>query len=308
MSQHHISQDLTDRDLNQDVNPHPNRTHAQGALTPLDIGHRQFPGRPGGYDRASVRAFLGQIADQLEGLLHERQALRGRLNNLERELEERRQAEDEIRRAVVAAERIGHDLRENSTRQCELMLEQAQARRDAVERETDARAAELEAAYQVRSQELESTHQVRMGELESTYQLRLQELEHTQQSRMAELEAAFRGRFADLERDHHQLTLERDRAHAERTVYLERTFNERHTELSSRLSAVRTEYTQFVSQYRALVQSFAELSARHLPLGDDLPLPASPLPASPLPDALVLNEALDNALGEGLRLEEQSFA
>ncbi|GAA5511910.1 hypothetical protein Dcar01_00624 [Deinococcus carri] len=215
-------------------------THS--SLTPLDIGHRQFPGRPGGYDRAGVRAFLGQVADQVEALLRERQDLRARLADLERELDERRQAEDEIRRAVVAAERIGHDLRENATRQCELMIEQAQSRREVLDRDAEARMAELEAQHQVR---------------------------------MQELEAAFRGRFADLERDHHQLTLERDRAHAERTVYLDRAFNERHADLTARLSVVRAEYTQFVSQYRALMQSFTELSARHLPAGDDLSLPGA---------------------------------
>lgn len=246
-------------------------------LTPLDISHRTFPRRPGGYDRAGVSIFLGQVANEVEALLHERQALRGRVEELERELDERRQAEDEIRRAVVAAERIGHDLRENATRQCELMIEQAQTQREAIDRDSAARLAELEAGHQ---------------------------------ARMAEVEAAFRGRFADLEREHHALTLERDRAHAERTVYLERAFNERYAELTARLSAVRTEYTQFVGQYRALIQSFAELSARHLPAAEDLSLPASPLPGSPA--VLTLDEP-GNEEGQAgpsrdlARMEEQQF-
>ncbi|EYB66878.1 hypothetical protein DEIPH_ctg064orf0046 [Deinococcus phoenicis] len=257
---------------------HPSATNQP--LTPLDIGHRQFPGRPGGYDRASVRTFLGQVADQLEALLHERQDLRARVTELERELDERRQAEDEIRRAVVAAERIGHDLRENATRQCELMIEQAQTQRDGVERDAAARLTETEAQHQ---------------------------------ARMQELEAAFRGRFADLERDHHQLTLERDRAHAERTVYLERAFGERHADLTARLSAVRGEYAQFVSQYRALMQSFTELSARHLPAGDDLPLPNATLPLGTAPAGLALDAppAGEDRPAERpadlARLEEQSF-
>lgn len=247
-------------------------------LTPLDIGHRTFSGRPGGYDRAGVRAFLGQVADQVEALLHERQALQARVAELERELEERRNSEDEIRRAVVAAERIGHDLRENAARHCELLIEQAQTQREAIEREAEARRTELEAQHQARTQELE---------------------------------AAFRGRFADLEREHHQLTLERDRAHAERTVYLDRAFNERHAELTARLGAVRSEYTQFVSQYRALMQSFSELSARHLPTGHDLPLPTA-LPGS-VPTALAAAAAspdtADEPTGPGYaRSEEQPVA
>lgn len=246
MSQHPISQHpISEQPANESpVSDFPLHlaSGARPPLSPLDIGHQQFRGRALGYDRSGVRAFLGQVADQLEALLHERQVLQGRVGALERELEERRQSEDEIRRAVVAAERIGHDLRENAARQCELMLAQAQTQCDDLLRGAEARAGELEAAHRVRSHELETQ---------------------------------YRDRCAELERDHHGLTLERDRAHAERSVYLERAYSERHADLSGRLSAVRTEYAQFVSQYRALMASFMELSARHLATGDEL-LPGEP--------------------------------
>ncbi|KEF33289.1 cell division protein DivIVA [Deinococcus sp. RL] len=244
------------------------------ALTPLDITHQTFGRRALGYDRGAVRAFLERVAGRVEALLHERQALRERLSTLERELEERRQSEDEIRRAVVAAERIGHDLRENAARQCELMLSQAQAECEARQQAAEARLAELEAAHA---------------------------------ARMHELELSYRDRLAELEQRHHDLTLERDRAHAERTTYLDRAYSERHADLSARLSAVRNEYAQFVSQYRALMQSFSELSARHLPAPDDaLPTTA---PVTILHETAPLGSE-DVRRGEGGRppLVEQTFA
>ncbi len=209
-------------------------------FTPLDVRHQEFPTRMGGYERSGVRAFLHDLADDLEMQLQQHQATLERVAALEKELEAQRQQEDEIRRAVIAAERISHELRENAVREAELMVAQATAERDGLLREVESRRTELEAGHQ---------------------------------ARLSALEAAFRGRFADLERDHHTLTLERERAQAERLADLERTFSERLADLNARLVAARQEYAQFLSGYRALVASFTELAARHAP-PEDLSLPA----------------------------------
>lgn len=218
-------------------------------FTPLDVRHQEFPTRLGSYDRASVRAFLNELSDDMETLLQQHQALRDQLAGLERQLEEQRQNEDEIRRAVVAAERISHELRENAVRESELMIAQATLQRDATLRDAESRRAELESGHQ---------------------------------ARLAALEAAFRGRFADMEREHHDLIRERERAQAERLAGLERAFSDRHAELTSRLTSARQEYSQFLSGYRALMSSFSDLSGRHV-LPEETPLPSTPLPVV-LPD------------------------
>ncbi|GGK13327.1 hypothetical protein GCM10008955_03290 [Deinococcus malanensis] len=222
-------------------------------LTPLDIRHQDFPSRLGGYDRGSVRAFLTQIADQLEDMLQTQHTQSEYLQELERQIEEQRQAEDEIRRAVVAAERIGHELRENAVRESDLLVAQATTQRESLLREAEARNVELEAQYG---------------------------------ARMAALEGAFRTRFAELETQHHQLVLERERIQAERLASLERTYLERHAELTSRLTAARQEYAHFLSGYRALMASFTELSTQHV-LPEGALLPSDALPPSPLPDGPV---------------------
>ncbi|GGR79245.1 DivIVA domain-containing protein [Deinococcus sedimenti] len=201
-------------------------------FTPLDVRHQEFPTRMGGYERSSVRAFLHDLADDLEQQLQLHQSTVERVTALQKDLEAQRQNEDEIRRAVIAAERISHELRENAAREAELMVSQATTERDGLMREVESRRAELEAGHQ---------------------------------ARLSALEAAFRGRFADLERDHHVLTLDRERAQAERLAELERTFSDRHAELNARLVAARQEYSQFLSGYRALVASFTELASRHAP-------------------------------------------
>ncbi|GGB49593.1 MULTISPECIES: DivIVA domain-containing protein [Deinococcus] len=216
-------------------------------FTPLDVRHQEFPNRMGGYERSSVRAFLNDLADDLETQLQQHQLTLERVAMLEKELEAQRQNEDEIRRAVIAAERISHELRENAAREAELMVAQATTERDGLLRESESRRAELESGHQ---------------------------------ARLSALEAAFRGRFADLERDHHTLTLERERAQAERLAELERSFSERHADLNARLTAARQEYAQFLSGYRALVASFAELSARHA-VPEEVGLPSARLTVTP---------------------------
>ncbi len=65
-----------------------------------------------------------------------------------------------------------------------------------------------------------------------------------------------------------------------------------------------------MGQYRALVASFAELSARHLPAAEDLALPAVPLPGAPAA-TLTLDEPQGERPGQAhdlARVEEQPFA
>ncbi|MDV6373352.1 DivIVA domain-containing protein [Deinococcus arenicola] len=220
-----------------------------GKLTPLDIRHREFAGRwLGGYNRDSVRLFLAQVADDLEGLLGEQLREREARNRLEREVDELRASQDAIRRAVVAAEKMSHDLRASATRESELLVAQATAQGEGLLRESQSRNVEMEAQYG---------------------------------ARMTALEATFHARFADLERDHHQLLLERERVQTERINTLEREFNERNNEYVSRLTGARQEYVQFLGGYRALMASFSELSARHV-LPEDRPLPTSGLPGQQL--------------------------
>ncbi|MFD1730050.1 DivIVA domain-containing protein [Deinococcus malanensis] len=102
-----------------------------------------------------MRAFLTQIADQLEDMLQTQHTQSEYLQELERQIEEQRQAEDEIRRAVVAAERIGHELRENAVRESDLLVAQATTQRESLLREAEARNVELEAQYGARMAALE---------------------------------------------------------------------------------------------------------------------------------------------------------
>ncbi|AFZ65719.1 DivIVA domain-containing protein [Deinococcus peraridilitoris] len=157
-------------------------------FTPLDIRHQEFSGALSGYARRKVRAFLTELSDHVEELLREQQLLHERLAEQERRLEEYRHSEDELKRTLVAAERITTEMRASAQKEVELMLREAEADRERVF--TDARLGQqhLEQQFQARHAELEHAYQVRQAELEQQYRNRASAIEQEAMARRSELE------------------------------------------------------------------------------------------------------------------------
>jgi cell division initiation protein len=125
-------------------------------LTPLDIEHATFETAPVGYRKASVRAFLERVARGQEALLRENRGLRDDLDERGGEIDDLREAEAELTRAVIAAERIGAEMKDVARREAELLKAQAREEAQALIRRARAevRAAESELARLERSQSL----------------------------------------------------------------------------------------------------------------------------------------------------------
>ncbi len=102
-------------------------------LSPLDIQHMEFERGVSGYRRAQVRAFLERVASEREELLKELQALRDEIAEQHKRIETLESAENDLRQAVIAAERIGNQMKDNARREAELILERAESERKGVE-------------------------------------------------------------------------------------------------------------------------------------------------------------------------------
>lgn len=96
-------------------------------LSPLDIQHMEFERGVSGYRPAQVRAFLERIASEREDLLKEVQALRERLDEQAARVEELQQAEVDLRQAVIAAERVGNQIKEGARREAALIKREAES-------------------------------------------------------------------------------------------------------------------------------------------------------------------------------------
>ncbi|MDA0699871.1 MAG: DivIVA domain-containing protein [bacterium] len=125
-------------------------------MTPLDIEHATFERVPLGYRPAAVRAFLERLAAEREATLHEQRRLRDELAACQEKAATLREAEAELQRAVVAAERIAGAMKENARHTAQLIETQARAEAEALRRcaTGDVAAAQAELARLEHSQSI----------------------------------------------------------------------------------------------------------------------------------------------------------
>jgi len=100
-------------------------------LTPLDIRYQEFRQGLRGYSVAEVREYLGRVADAQTALIEENERLRGRIRELEAELAKAKEGEAELKRAVVAAERIAREIKAQAEREAELIKRETETERQA---------------------------------------------------------------------------------------------------------------------------------------------------------------------------------
>lgn len=94
-------------------------------LSPLDIQHAEFGSAMNGYSKRQVREFLERVANELEGVLRENQNLRDSGKQYSEQINELQSSEAELKRVVIAAERIASEIRENAKREAELIVQEA---------------------------------------------------------------------------------------------------------------------------------------------------------------------------------------
>lgn len=99
-------------------------------LSPIDIEHMEFPRGLGGYQRRHVRDFLERVSSEVEDLLHDMQRLQAELDSARTRISELQTAEAELQRAVLAAERIGNEIKESAKREAKLILDEADQQRE----------------------------------------------------------------------------------------------------------------------------------------------------------------------------------
>ncbi len=104
-------------------------------FTPLDIRHAEFTSGLSGYNKKEVREFLAQIADDAEEYERQLRGLQDKIAQLEEKINELREGEETLRRAVVSAEKIGNEMRVNAEREAQLILKEADAAKEKLLRE-----------------------------------------------------------------------------------------------------------------------------------------------------------------------------
>ena len=94
--------------------------------TPLDVRHQEFSNVLSGYSKKDVREFLASVAEDLEEYERGIRNSQERIAHLEAQVNELRQGEETLKRAVVSAERISNEMKLNAEREASLRIKNAE--------------------------------------------------------------------------------------------------------------------------------------------------------------------------------------
>lgn len=112
-------------------------------LTPLDIKRQEFNKSLRGYDPVEVDAFLDMLADELEQLLRDQKQFKDEASELRIQLHGYQEVEATLKDTLVNAQESIKESRENSNREAELMIHDAELRAEKIVENAKLRLAEM---------------------------------------------------------------------------------------------------------------------------------------------------------------------
>jgi DivIVA domain-containing protein len=101
-------------------------------LTPIDVRRMEFPKGLRGYDPARVDDFREQVAEELERLTRANQELESSVRSLTEQLRGFRDRDKALNDALVSAQQLRSDSREQSEREAQLILREARSDADRI--------------------------------------------------------------------------------------------------------------------------------------------------------------------------------
>ncbi len=99
-------------------------------LTPLDVRRYEFPTALRGYDKVRVDDFREQLASELERLTRQNQELDQKARTFHEQLKEFRERDKALNDALVSAQQLRGEIREQAERESQLVVREARAEAD----------------------------------------------------------------------------------------------------------------------------------------------------------------------------------
>jgi len=101
-------------------------------LTPLDVRRYEFGKAIRGYDPERVNQFRDQVAEELERLTRLNQELEEKAKGFHEQLRAFRERDKAINEALVSAQQLRGDIREQADKEAQLILREARAEADRI--------------------------------------------------------------------------------------------------------------------------------------------------------------------------------
>ncbi|MEJ7870838.1 MAG: DivIVA domain-containing protein [Rubrobacteraceae bacterium] len=119
------------------------------AIRPVDIRRKEFKSGFRGYDANQVDDFLDEVADEFERTFAENQRLSEELTSLQERMQQFEDLETSIREALVHAQQVARDLRQNAGKEAELIVREANEQAHRILADSSGRVERVKESYEV---------------------------------------------------------------------------------------------------------------------------------------------------------------
>lgn len=145
-------------------------------LTSIDVKHHEFrPARLGGYDKSSVEEFRDRVAEELERLTRANQELDAKAKGFHEQLRAFRERDKALNDALISAQQLRAEIREQAEREAQLILREARAEGERLLEATRGEIRKLE----IELTQLEKSRRAYLGQLRAIVERQLAELDAT---------------------------------------------------------------------------------------------------------------------------------
>jgi DivIVA domain-containing protein len=142
-------------------------------LMPVDIRRKEFDRAMRGYDTNAVNEFRDQVADELERVLRLNQDLDAKAKSFHEQLRSFRERDKALNDALVSAQQLRSEIREQAEREAQLILREARAEG---ERMVDAARAEID-RLQREIEQLDRSRRAYLSHLRTIVERQLSEID-----------------------------------------------------------------------------------------------------------------------------------
>jgi len=119
------------------------------AIRPVDIRRKEFKSGFRGYDANQVDDFLDEVADEFERTFAENQRLSEEITSLQERTQQFEDLETSIREALVHAQQVARDLRQNAGKEAELIVREANEQAHRILADSSGRVERVQESYEV---------------------------------------------------------------------------------------------------------------------------------------------------------------
>jgi len=142
-------------------------------LMPVDIRRKEFDRAMRGYETNAVNEFRDQVADELERVLRLNQDLDAKAKSFHEQLRAFRERDKALNDALVSAQQLRSEIREQAEREAQLILREARAEG---ERMVDAARAEID-RLQREIEQLDRSRRAYLSHLRTIVERQLSEID-----------------------------------------------------------------------------------------------------------------------------------